>query len=156
MTERRRNSRHAILANAYAALGGGFTKVGKIQDISEGGLAFEYIVGEGFPGMAHSVDIFMADDAFHLRELPCRIVYEIDVDVPRMTDSLAAMLTKRRCGIRFADIPEDHRQAIRLLLQVSAAAEAATSVPAAGNGGARPADGRGKRHLQVISSRSGR
>jgi hypothetical protein len=116
MADRRRNSRHPVPANAFAALGRGFTKVGKIQDISERGLAFDYIVVEGPPGEDEFVDIFMADNAFHLRELPCRIVYEIDVDTPRMSDSRTAMLTKRRCGIRFSDVGERHHREIKMLI----------------------------------------
>ena len=46
MVERRKHARFFSPENAFAALGRNYTKVGKIKNISLGGLAFEYIAGE--------------------------------------------------------------------------------------------------------------
>lgn len=156
MAERRRHSRSPVHANAYAAIGRGFTKVGRIRDISEGGLAFDYIVGEGAPGSARWVDLFTAESALHLRGIPCRIVYEIDIEVPRVAKPVAAMLTKRRCGIRFEETPEDHRQSIRLFIQYCASNCAAEDVAFAGGSPEAAPDGSEKRDPQAAPARSNR
>ncbi len=43
ISERRKYTRFLAEEDGYAALGANFTKVGKLKDISIGGLAFEYI-----------------------------------------------------------------------------------------------------------------
>ena len=44
--EQRKYARFLSLSQAFAALGSTYTRVGKVKNISLGGLAFEYITGE--------------------------------------------------------------------------------------------------------------
>ena len=85
--------------NAFAALGRGITTVGKINDISRGGLSFEHIsnldLQEGHPDI---IDIFLAGNEFYLSDIACTKIY----DVPVSTGSVfAPSLITKRCGIKF-------------------------------------------------------
>lgn len=56
--EQRRHLRFLPAENTFVALGRNFSKVGKVIDISLGGLAIEYIAGEGNTQDDSLVDIF--------------------------------------------------------------------------------------------------
>jgi hypothetical protein len=77
-----------------------YTRLGEIIDISESGLAFQYVGRTG-----QRKDDFTLLDIFaykgtraHLEKLPCRIVY----DLPTAADSLS--LRTRRCGLQFGEL----------------------------------------------------
>jgi len=85
--------------NVYAALGPSFSKVGRIKDISIGGLAIEYLTdGDSALGNSH-VDIFICGEKFYLSKLPCKIVY--DVPIEPAADPLTPRMTQKRCGVKF-------------------------------------------------------
>jgi len=102
--ERRRNVRSCPRERAFAALGWEYTKVGKIIDISMGGLAFSYIVGMKQNGDVCTVDIFLTERQFHLHNLPCRIVYDYEIDKPFGLEEGMEFFANRRCGIQFASM----------------------------------------------------
>ena len=58
-TERRKFTRFLGPENAYAALGPSFEQVGRIKDISIGGLALVYLTDEEFVSKNSQVDIFL-------------------------------------------------------------------------------------------------
>ena len=60
-SEQRKHDRFIPKENAFAALGRKYTRVGKIKDISVGGLAFEYIAGEESNNNASEIDIFLVE-----------------------------------------------------------------------------------------------
>lgn len=85
--------------NAFAALGRGITMVGKINDISKGGLSFEHISDLDLQeGTIDIIDIFLAGNEFYLPDIPCTKIY----DVPVSTGSVfAPSLITKRCGVKF-------------------------------------------------------
>jgi hypothetical protein len=98
-TERRKFARFLVPENVYAALGPSFSKVGRIKDVSIGGLAIEYITdGDSAPGNSH-VDIFTREGKFFLSKLPCKIVYDVPIE-PAVSPQ-ASGLTHKRCGVQF-------------------------------------------------------
>lgn len=101
VVERRRYARFLPQANAFAALGRQYARVGKIKNIALGGLAFEYIVGDTLKENATEADIFLVGDFFHLHNVPCRIIYDFDVHVPHVNNSFVKILTTKRCGLQF-------------------------------------------------------
>jgi hypothetical protein len=111
-SEQRIHNRFTPKANAFAALGRKYTKVGKIKDISIDGLAFEYIAGEGFNQDESHLDIFLVGTEFHLYRVPCRVIYNIDIYVPKINNSLIEMYTTKRCGVQFKELSKD----VKLLL----------------------------------------
>ena len=77
--EQRKCKRLTVKDNVFAALRGGFKKVGKIDDISLNGLGFSYLKKTGDPGPhvhEYQVDIFLLQNGFHLFNIPCRTAYE--------------------------------------------------------------------------------
>jgi hypothetical protein len=77
--EQRKTKRLLMKDNVFAALRGGFRKVGKIDDISIKGLGFSYLKQTDDTRdheQDYQVDIFLPQNGFHLFNIPCRTVYE--------------------------------------------------------------------------------
>ena len=97
--ERRKFTRFLVPENVYAALGPSFSKVGRIKDVSIGGLAMEYITdGDSVLENSH-VDIFIREEEFYLSKLPCKIVYDLPIEPS--ADPQVSGLTQKRCGVQF-------------------------------------------------------
>ena len=116
-SEQRLHDRFTPKANAFAALGRKYTKVGKIRDISIGGLAFEYIVEENFNKDESNLDIFLVGTEFHLYRVPCRVIYNIDIYVPKINNSLVKMYTTKRCGVQFGELNKDLKMLLDFFLK---------------------------------------
>jgi hypothetical protein len=115
--KRRKYVRFLAQPNAYAALGSSFTKIGKILDISMGGLAFEYFnSSEDLNQYDSTVTIFITVNNFYLENIPCRMIS----DLPKCgSDTSSALnsnyLVKRSC-LQFITISEDQRQRLEYFL----------------------------------------
>jgi hypothetical protein len=75
--------------------------VGQITDISVGGLAFDYVGDdEGSSAELRELDILMLDGAFHLYNIPCRIISDLVTHQshPGLTTNM------RRCGVQFEEL----------------------------------------------------
>ncbi len=83
VAEQRKYTRYAAADNAFAALEPGFNKVGRIQDISIMGLAFEYITDEVADFEVSKVDIFVIGEDFFISKIPCKVVYDISLETSR-------------------------------------------------------------------------
>jgi hypothetical protein len=115
--ERRKHVRYIPQENAFAALGQRYSKVGKIKNIGMGGLAFDYIIGQEIPEGNSMVDVFLTDDAFHIHNLPCLIVYDVGVSESRADTRPADMLTIRRCAVRFTARSDEHKSQVRSFIE---------------------------------------
>ena len=116
-TERRHLQRFLAKENAFAAVGRKYSKVGRIKDISFGGLAMEYIVGEDSHNNSSKVDIFLTGNVFHLYNVPCRLVYDIEIHVPHVNNKYVKILTTKRCGLQFKEFTEDDMEQLKLFLE---------------------------------------
>ena len=106
--EKRKHSRFAVSGNAYAAYKNGLTKVGKIKDVSLGGLSFEYI-DEGYSTrQTGQIDIFTSGKAFYLPRIPVQIVYDISNPYRDGEERpYFSTIDMNRCGIRFGQLNVD-------------------------------------------------
>jgi hypothetical protein len=119
MLDRRKNMRSRTSENAYAALGRQYCKVGKIKDISEKGLSFEYIVGEGSSEEAEEVDIFLARDGiFHLQHVRCKVIYQLDVFRPEVSNDYVNLLTIKRCGLQFEPLSDEELSKLQAFISI--------------------------------------
>ncbi len=102
--EQRQHVRRYPSDNVYVALGEGYARVGRMYDMSKGGLSFEYIVyEEETPEKVQKIDIFISKDEFHLSGVPCEVIYDIHVTAP--TSSLfTSNIISKRCGVRFTGL----------------------------------------------------
>jgi hypothetical protein len=116
-SEQRKHDRFITEENAFAALGRKYTRVGKIKDISLGGLAFEYIAGEEFNQNASEIDIFLVGTEFHLYKVPCKTIYNIDVHVPHINNKLVKIFTTKRCGVQFEKLTKDLTALLKFFLK---------------------------------------
>ena len=115
--ERRKDVRYLPHENTFAALGRKFTKVGKVKDISLGGLSIEYIAGENSVQVPTQVDVFMTGHVFHLYNVPCKLIYDVEVHVPHVNNKYVKILTTKRCGVQLSDPTEDDKAQLELFLQ---------------------------------------
>lgn len=92
----------------------GFRSLGDAQGCQHGGAAFEYAVFDHHREVeeAREVDIFSSrPDHFILRQVPCRVVYDVQLEQPSLS-----VIETRRCGIRFGRLSTHQRRLLKQLL----------------------------------------
>ena len=117
-TERRKFTRFLAQDTAFAVLRPHFTKLGKIKDISEGGLAFDYIAYAGQKEDSSGIDIFLSGNGFYLGRIPCKTKY--DIKISERYQASTDHMEMRRCGLQFGELTEE--QAAQLADEVDQAA----------------------------------
>jgi len=115
--EQRKNIRFLAQDNVIVALQSVYTKVGKVKDISMGGLAFEHIDDEKPNSETSRRDILLWVNGFRLSKLPGRIVYDIPLPPPNEYQELIIHLITRRCGIQFEALSEDQASQLDFFLK---------------------------------------
>jgi hypothetical protein len=116
VAEQRKYTRYAAAENSFAALGPGFTKVGKIKDISILGLAFEYITDEVADFEVSKVDIFMSGENFFISKIPCKVVYDISLETSEANHPPHGLMHKR-CGLQFERLSNPRRFMIEQFIE---------------------------------------
>jgi hypothetical protein len=109
--EKRKFIRFRTQDNAFAALRGDFTKVGKIYDISLNGLAFRYLAEEIPEEEFTQVDIFLTNNGFHLSGVPCTMVYNL-----KESTSTSLSISAYRCGLSFNSLNEEVQNKLNFFL----------------------------------------
>ncbi|MEI6126463.1 MAG: hypothetical protein WCQ99_07920 [Pseudomonadota bacterium] len=113
--EQRESIRCLTKKDAFAALGGGMTMVGQINDISHGGLAFEHLVNLDCKKSSFSeVDIFLRGHDFYLSDVACMKVYDKPVNTANVFYS--QFITKR-CGVKFGLLTDKQRVQLEYFLK---------------------------------------
>jgi len=109
--EKRKFTRFRTQDNAFAALRGDFTKVGKIYDISLNGLAFRYLAEEISEEEFTQVDIFLTNNGFHLHGVPCTVIYNV-----KEPTSSSLSISPYRCGLSFKILNEEVQNKLNFFL----------------------------------------
>jgi hypothetical protein len=109
--------RRIPVGNVYTALGPDYEKVGKLINLSRGGLAFEYISNENKKTELSRVNIFKVGEVFNLHNLPCKVVY--DIPIPPARDGIQSLKysQSRRCGIQFDMLPKEDRVQLAMFIE---------------------------------------
>ena len=105
--EQRNDIRLLAQDNVIVALRNSSTKIGKVKDISKGGLSFEHTYQEDLTREPSKKGILIWMNGFWMSTVPCRVVYDIPVPTPAEYGSLTIRLITRRCGIQFEAFSED-------------------------------------------------
>ncbi|MBM4311510.1 MAG: PilZ domain-containing protein [Deltaproteobacteria bacterium] len=116
-SEHRSQERYKPCNNAFISLGGGFTCVGSILDISLSGAAFEYLAytdAQAFSGC--SVDIFICGTYMHIVNMPCRVIYEQPAADEAGEELPEDTMVRKRCGIAFEPKTASHREQLTAFL----------------------------------------
>ena len=109
--ERRKFTRFRARDDAFAALRGDFSKVGKIYDISLNGLAFRYLAEKRGEEVYSHVDIFLSNNGFHLAGVPCTVVYDEKESI-----SKSHTVSPYRCGLKFKPLREEYQSKLEFFL----------------------------------------
>lgn len=114
--EKRRFIRYQAKEKVFAALGEKFSRVGKVKDISVGGLAFEYVgEPESFNDLTR-IDIFSTANGTHLRRIPCRKIYEQPITQGPDPAEDSETLNIKRCGVEFGSLSEGQVSQLKALI----------------------------------------
>jgi hypothetical protein len=108
--EKRREARLSPKNTMFAGLGKNYARVGKVNNLSLGGLAFEYIDGEDMDqtfSQISQIDIFVVGGVFHLYGIPCEVKYDIKFDRQNEDIENSTISSTRRCGVQFGKISKD-------------------------------------------------
>jgi len=116
--EQRRNERYQVRNGAYAAFGREYTGVGKINDISLGGLSFVSInhVAELSSNDA-VITIYLAGNGFYLPDLPCRVVHRTPLQEYKEFHNASESIKITIYGVEFGDLGERKKERLKVFLE---------------------------------------
>ena len=99
--ERREHARFKPKTGAFAAIASDFEKVGQINDIGRGGLAFHYVPSEKLrPQESDKINIIYNGDNFVLKNILIKTVMDVESEniiFPRAT-------IQRKMSVKFEDM----------------------------------------------------
>ncbi len=115
--EKRKFVRRKTDENVYAvSLGMSGALLGRIRNISLGGLAVQYLTDGASPKDRLRIDIFMQDEFFQMSGIPCRVVY----DMPHRNggNKIASEHAVKRkcCGLEFEKLSGVQKEQLDSLL----------------------------------------
>ena len=116
-SERRKYTRFRAQDTAYAAVGAEYSHVGRLIDISIGGLSLEYLTDDSAQLINPPVDIFVRGKNFHLSKLPCKVIYDVRLDAFARTQAPANGLIRKRCGLEFKSHSKAHKKQLEAFLR---------------------------------------
>jgi len=119
--EKRRHIRLLAQDNAFAALGSRFTRVGRVKNISSGGLAFEYITNGETDEDTSQLDVFVSGKDFHLPKVPCKVIYDIPVQRSDVNRIFFQPFVTKQCGVEFKELAEEKSAQLRHFLETHTA-----------------------------------
>ena len=96
-TERRKHRRHKAQKGAYAAIKDGSWKLGRVKNISKGGLAFICISGHDQIPETFLVDVFFSGQGFFLKDVPSNKISDFYESI----DSSISSLMLKKIGVEF-------------------------------------------------------
>jgi len=106
--ERRKHQRYQVQEDAFVVLKPEYKKLGHIIDVSMDGLAFRYVDEKQSSDKSSELEIFFADNRFHLDKVPCKTISDF------VTNPLIGF---RRCSVRFRDLTDSHRSQLEDFIQ---------------------------------------
>jgi len=122
--DKRKYPRFSVEENVIVALQNGLNRIGKVKDISLGGLSIEHIYEEDLiEGDTRKSLILWINDV-NLPKIPCKIVYNRPLQIPSEYDSLAIRLITKRCGIEFESLTDQQITQLELFLKTYTKSEA--------------------------------
>ena len=89
------------------------TKLAKIIDISDNGLAFHYIDSQNRSKELAELDLLFANDAFYLDKISIKRVVDFKIDPEICRGSFVI----RRCGVQFSRLKFDQRTGLNYFLK---------------------------------------
>ena len=118
--ERREEERFRPKKRTFVVFKPQFLKLGKVLDISAGGLCFQYLAKEDQLKDAPAIeaDIFMSDNGYYLPDVPCKLVWDTEAK-EKMTFPIG--FQNRLCGLQFLKLTKEQQNKLEHYLQVHTA-----------------------------------
>ena len=110
--DKRRHKRFQSPKGLFVGIGPDNTTVGRVSDLSIGGLAFCY-VGIEEPSSGSYLDLFFTDEDFYLGRLQFKTVSDCELVEKEPSSSE----TLRRCGVKFRRQTRHQKAAIKRFIQ---------------------------------------
>lgn len=95
--ERRRHKRFLPRENTYAVLTPGYTHLGIINNVSQGGLSYRYVSNGKSDNGGRHMDIFLTNRDFYLKQIPFTPVALTESDRRHAFSSVVM----KHCSVRF-------------------------------------------------------
>ncbi len=116
-SERRKHRRLTPVKIAFAAVSPDSGRLGKIVNISRGGLLFEYLCYGGDAADVSLVDIFLPDNEFHLFGIPCCIVADGISRTSGIDCTNFSVVTCKRCSLCFKELTGAQQEQLNFFLE---------------------------------------
>jgi len=115
MAERRQHPRYGVREGELEVFSHDSKIMGKLNNISQGGLAFQYSPVEGCKAESATIDIMAkSPDPFFLPSVACRTIYDIIMLAEDRTFTGAAT---RLTGVQFFKLDEEQEQKLKLFFK---------------------------------------
>jgi hypothetical protein len=115
--EKRKHIRFPAKGDAYVALGTNSNKIGKLQDISIGGLAFTYITNiENCVQDSSIAAIFISEIGFYLPDLSSKLIYNLPLYSTNKNQYFKTAFSINRCGLQFKATTEHQLDKIKYFI----------------------------------------
>jgi hypothetical protein len=116
-TDNRKDKRFSMGEEVIVALRNKSSRVGRVKDISMGGLSFEHIYDEELEQEPSKRDVSLWVDSYSMTDIPCRVVYDIPISEPPEYDYLTVHFKTRRCGIQFIKLTKNQETQLDYFLK---------------------------------------
>ena len=116
--EKRKFKRFGTEDLAFAVFRPEFERLGRIKNISRGGLSCVYL-DDKFIGKNCSqlrVDILLPNGEFYLSVVPCEVIYDLNMVEEKYKSSISFM-ESRRCGLKFGKLSGEQRAQLDFFLK---------------------------------------
>jgi len=116
--EQRQHKRYLVKDNVFIALENCETRVGSIEDLSEGGSAVKYISDEFIPMDGQvKLNIFVSGNHFRLSGIPCNVIYDKPADNTSIERGVyVPNYLTMRCGVRFKSLTNKQHEQLLFLI----------------------------------------
>lgn len=122
--EKRKFKRFKVKDLSFALLKSSFyEELGEIIDISKGGLAFQYLVGENQIKESVELDIILAGNGLHIKKLPCKTISAFEI-INKIDFSSLKM---KRHSIKFGELDNNQISELDYFIKQHTISEAQAS-----------------------------
>lgn len=113
VVDKRKHKRFRSQDLAFAAFGSHIKEIGQIIDISRGGLAFRYVADGDRLNESRELEIYLANNGFHLKEVPFNTIsdFELTSEFP------TSFIIMRRRGVQFGELTQDQVSQLGYFIQ---------------------------------------
>ena len=114
--ERRKFDRRPVSKNLFFVFNHDSTEMAKINDISEGGLKFEYLPVEQQKTQWNLIDIFSkTSQRAYVLGIPCKLIYDI---ITLTEDHTFMGSPARMAGLEFGRLDKNQKKKLDILLNM--------------------------------------